>query len=85
MKKVLFTLWGMVGFLIIGCGAMAPSGTPEEKADQLLDKLDTNGDLKISKSESKFPVSGKTFDDYDSNKDGYLDKDELVVLAKSRG
>ena len=46
--------------------------------------LDANGDSRISRAEAdaKAPRLSKHFDQFDTNKDGYLSKDELVAAHK---
>ncbi len=53
-----------------------PSAEVERRVDDLLTRLDTNKDGKISKDEAKGPLA-QNFDRLDANKDGYLDRDEL--------
>jgi Ca2+-binding EF-hand superfamily protein len=47
---------------------------------QLLERMDTNKDGKISRAEAKGKIA-ELFDQLDTNKDGYLDKNELRRAA----
>jgi len=47
----------------------------------LLERMDTNKDGKISKEEARGPLANN-FDRFDTNKDGYLDRSELRQAAK---
>ena len=53
----------------------------ERVVDQLLARMDTNKDGKISRQEAKGPLA-RNFDQYDTNKDGFLDKEELRRVAR---
>jgi Ca2+-binding EF-hand superfamily protein len=55
-----------------------PSTKPEveQRVTQILERLDTNRDGKISREEAKGPLANQ-FDRLDTNRDGYLDKSEL--------
>ncbi|WP_375748567.1 DUF1566 domain-containing protein [Vibrio sp. HN007] len=50
------------------------SGRPS--SDQLIDKMDRNGDGKLSKAEVKGPLA-RDFDRFDRNNDGYLEASEI--------
>jgi Ca2+-binding EF-hand superfamily protein len=50
----------------------------EREVNALLQRLDTNKDGKISRSEAEGRPLAKAFDALDTNKDGYLDRQELV-------
>ena len=54
----------------------------EKIIDNLLKQFDTNGDGKISRQEAKGPFIADRFDQLDQNKDGFLDRMELRVLAE---
>jgi Ca2+-binding EF-hand superfamily protein len=51
-----------------------------ERVDGLLKELDKNGDGKISKEEARGALR-RDFDKLDLNKDGFLDRDELMKAA----
>ena len=52
---------------------------------QGLKKLDKDGDLRISREESRAaPRLDKSFDAIDTNKDGFLDKEELKAAHQHR-
>src|SRR5205085_1898343 len=53
----------------------------EEIVDNLLKIMDADGDGKISRQEAKGKLA-EDFDKVDANKDGYLDRKELRVLAE---
>ncbi len=66
-----------------------PGGDPQARMDEMLKKLDTNGDGKVSKEEW-LEFSRKEADDryskMDTNKDGSLDKAEMEEISrKMRG
>ena len=48
--------------------------------ENMLERMDTNKDGKISKAEARGPLADN-FDRLDENKDGFLDKDELRKAA----
>src|SRR5438445_175261 len=52
----------------------------EKIIDNILLRMDTNKDGKISKEEAKNQIAAN-FDRLDKNKDGYLDRSELRVIA----
>lgn len=61
----------------------------ENKINEFFNKLDKNGDQMISKDELKDILKGdseliKNFDEYDLNKDGYIDKDEFFKIFINR-
>jgi Ca2+-binding EF-hand superfamily protein len=70
---------------LLGQGA----GTPPKGAmvDQIvaniLERMDTNKDGKISRAEARGPIA-EAFDQIDTNKDGFLDKSELRRFAERR-
>lgn len=55
----------------------------EGRVDDLIKRLDTNKDSKISKEEAKGWVK-ENFDKIDLNKDGFLDRSELIKAAKEQ-
>lgn len=58
--------------------------SPEAIVDMLLQRMDTNKDGKISRSEARNRIADN-FDAIDTNKDGFLDRKELLALAKRIG
>lgn len=65
-------------------GRPAPGISAEALADLLLQRMDTNKDGKISRSEARNRVADN-FDAIDANKDGFLDRKELITLARRLG
>jgi|APAra7269096979_1048534.scaffolds.fasta_scaffold00104_83 Ca2+-binding EF-hand superfamily protein len=62
---------------------------PKPKHEGLFQKLDTDGDGKISKAEADKQEKGRfnlkeKFDAIDANKDSYIDKEELKAYRKSQ-
>jgi Ca2+-binding EF-hand superfamily protein len=57
--------------------------TPDAMVDQILQRMDKNKDGKISKAEAEGPIADN-FDRIDTNKDGFLDRKELLEMAKRR-
>jgi len=55
----------------------------EERVDRLIKRLDANKDGKISKKEAKGMVL-EHFDQLDKNKDGFIDRDELLAGASAK-
>jgi Ca2+-binding EF-hand superfamily protein len=49
----------------------------EQRADHLIKQLDADKDGKISRSEAKGQLK-KDFDRIDTNRDGFIDRDELI-------
>jgi Ca2+-binding EF-hand superfamily protein len=64
-------------------GSGTPESAPAMKAEverrvnEMMERMDTNKDGKISKDEAK-GVLAENFDRIDANKDGFIDKDELT-------
>jgi Ca2+-binding EF-hand superfamily protein len=61
----------------------APQGdnaSPQRTVEMILKRFDTNHDGRISKDEARGPLA-KNFDRIDVNKDGYLDRQELLRIA----
>jgi Ca2+-binding EF-hand superfamily protein len=56
-----------------------PQMTPTDRADHMLDEWDTNKDGKIAKAEAPDQMQTR-FDSMDANHDGFLTKDELIVM-----
>jgi Ca2+-binding EF-hand superfamily protein len=52
----------------------------ERRVTQILERMDTNKDGKISKDEARGPIA-ENFERIDTNKDGYIDKDELRSMV----
>jgi len=55
----------------------------KERVDGLVKELDRDGDGKISKSEARGQVRAH-FADLDTNKDGFVDRDELMAGASAK-
>jgi len=58
-----------------------PRPTPEQIVDMILQRMDANKDGKISKEEAKDRIA-ENFAAIDTNKDGYLDRTELLAMAR---
>jgi Ca2+-binding EF-hand superfamily protein len=73
---------GLVRMMRERLGNNPPPGAPnpERIVTNMLERLDTNKDGKISKAEARGPLADN-FDRADADKDGSLDKDELKRLA----
>jgi Ca2+-binding EF-hand superfamily protein len=54
-----------------------------DRVDALIRELDTDKDGKISRAEAKGEIL-KDFDQLDLNKDGYIDRDELLKAASAK-
>lgn len=96
MKNILV----IIGFVLISInlkaqqgGRMGQSGQgmrgggQRPSAEQILERLDQDGDGKISKSEASEAQRGKlseNFDMLDANSDGYIDIEELDGGAKKK-
>jgi len=52
-------------------------------AAQVLERMDTDSDQKISKAEAKGPLAGD-FDKIDANKDGFLNTEKLESMKPKR-
>ncbi|MCA0396331.1 MAG: EF-hand domain-containing protein [Bacteroidetes bacterium] len=60
---------------------------PRRDPEEIFKKLDTNSDDKISKEEADkaaFKMIKDHFTDIDSNKDGYISKDEFKAFRPKR-
>jgi Ca2+-binding EF-hand superfamily protein len=55
----------------------------EERVDRIIKRLDTNKDGKISKQEARGLIK-EHFDELDKNKDGFVDRDELMAAASAK-
>jgi Ca2+-binding EF-hand superfamily protein len=60
------------------------SAAVERGVEDILRRLDTNKDGKISNEEAKGKPLEKAFERFDTNKDGYLDKEELRAIVEQR-
>jgi Ca2+-binding EF-hand superfamily protein len=58
-----------------------PGMSAEAIVNSILERMDTNKDGKISKSEAKNRMAD-AFDQIDTNKDGFLDRKELLGMAQ---
>lgn len=85
---------GMIVLLLLTAGtvAMAQRGSNSDSnsgrgkpptAAELIAKLDTDGDGKIS--EAEFDGPSEHFSQFDANNDGYLSTDEIPSGPPSRG
>jgi collagen type III alpha len=59
-----------------------PRPGAEQIVDMILQRMDTNKDGKISRSEARNRIADN-FDRIDTNKDGYLDRAELLAMVRS--
>jgi Ca2+-binding EF-hand superfamily protein len=59
----------------------APGMSAEAIADAILRRMDTDKDGKIARTEAKNRIADQ-FDAIDSNKNGFLDRKELLAMAK---
>ncbi len=64
-----------------GPGQGSLGKTPDEVVDNLLRLMDANKDGKISRDEAKGKIA-ENFDKIDLNKDGFLDRKELRIVAE---
>ncbi len=69
----------MIAIAVLGLAAGHASAAPGDATPQSrLHKIDSNGDGKISREEAaKFPRLAKNFERIDTNKDGFLGKEEI--------
>jgi Ca2+-binding EF-hand superfamily protein len=58
-----------------------PSQRAEQIVDAILQRMDENKDGKISRAEAKGRIADN-FDAIDTNKDGFLDRKELLAMAQ---
>ena len=95
MKKVTVTLFTALLSASLGASlafAETPLSPPAdgkgERAHKMHDRLkaaDKDGDGKISRAEAvALPRLAKHFDEIDTNKDGFLDKEEMKVWHQKR-
>lgn len=86
MKSVNWSSLAILGaaVAVIATGAVAQDApTMGKRAEHFFNKLDTNGDGVLSRSEvAGRPMLSKHFDDIDTNKDGVLSRDELGAARK---
>ena len=61
------------------------AGEINRQVDAVLKRLDANGDGKISRAEAEGRPLARAFDMLDRNKDGYLDRKELVGWVQRMG
>jgi Ca2+-binding EF-hand superfamily protein len=75
----------LLAVLVVGLGGAddkppqkpaADSAAVDRRVNDILDRMDSNKDGKISKAEARGPIADN-FDRIDANKDGFIDKDEL--------
>jgi Ca2+-binding EF-hand superfamily protein len=55
--------------------------SPEAMVDMILQRMDKNNDGKISRAEAEGRIA-ENFDRIDTNKDGFLDRKELLEMAR---
>jgi Ca2+-binding EF-hand superfamily protein len=67
--------------LAAGAGAGKLGKTADEIVENLLKTMDADKDGKISRAEAKGKLA-ESFDKVDTNKDGYLDRQELRAMAQ---
>ncbi|OEO25363.1 hypothetical protein AX279_12750 [Pseudomonas sp. J237] len=79
---VLFAIAATV--LVAGCSGPKHKGGGRPDPATMIERMDANGDGKLSQSEVKGPLA-EHFNDVDSNKDGVLSLDELQNMPKPQG
>lgn len=73
-----------IAFAIAICVATMASVATAAAPEQRFEKLDTNGDGRLSREEAaSYPELAQRFVQIDANKDGFLSREELT--AKRRG
>lgn len=74
--------------LIVVSSALVSAANAAPRADELkakMQKIDTDGDGKFSRAETaKYKGIAKDFDKIDTNKDGYLTRDEMKAQRAKR-
>ncbi|MFP9112749.1 hypothetical protein ACLI1A_02335 [Flavobacterium sp. RHBU_3] len=81
--------------MVLGCVLTAATGfaqdktteKPQRNGEKMFEKLDADGDGKLSKDEvakAERPMLKDKFDEIDTNKDKYLDKDELKAFREKQ-
>jgi Ca2+-binding EF-hand superfamily protein len=75
----------MAACVILAATATVAATGNKEHGRHAMQKIDANGDGKISLEESKnYPRLNKNFDAIDANKDGFLDRDEMKAQHQKR-
>lgn len=82
LRTVSLGFFGILSLALLG--ADPAEGAAKAKKGDILKKLDTNTDGKISRAEFEASGKGKAklFDKLDTNNDGFLTKDELSKIGE---
>ncbi|MEL7219882.1 MAG: hypothetical protein AAGJ93_01105 [Bacteroidota bacterium] len=71
--------------LLSSCGVSRnASSNPDGRADQILKRLDRDGDQRVSTDEVKFPMTESIFQAHDTNNDNYLDRAEIIAYLQNK-
>jgi hypothetical protein len=80
IMKTLIALMSLIAVLVAPA-AMANEAKIEEKAEYYFNKIDTNGDDSVSKSEHQ-AFGSKKFDEADTNDNDQLSLSEVIVQKR---
>jgi len=86
-KKWLMVIMLVSLFTTVQSFAQDKQERPKQDAEKMFAKLDTDGDGKISMAEAEKAQKGKLKENFatiDTNKDSYLDKEELKAYRDAR-